>query len=532
MAVPAGAGHARHQPLRPGDRRGHHQGAGAGAAPTARMAGWARRFRIAIQGDEPAHEAAVHLAPLPRARPGGGASSGGRRLGDAPAKGRRRAASSSAASKSPRRASRSSSSATSSAPTPAATANIAAASAPFSTCGGDRPSRPSATRRATACATPPYGILGGKDGLPAPLRAAVAGRATRVLKTKEVGIADPPGDRLRHRVRRAAAAGATPAQRRDRAPPRRRRRNGVVTQQRTRASRRSAAGADMYRIGIDVGGTFTDLVAVDERGPRTHRQVRLDAARPLDRRDRRARRSWPPSSAPIARALLGADRAHRARHHGGDQRAARAQGRAGRPADHRRPPRRHRDARGAQGRPLQPPHAAARAAGAARPPARRARAHALRRHASRPRSTARSLEAAIAALAKARRRGGRRLLPARLPRPAPRAGDRDARWRGAARRLRLAVVRGAAADQGVRAGLDDGRQRLRRARRWRATWRGSRARLASARLPRRRADHAVARRRGADRASRRGWPRAPCCRARRAASPAAATARGCSARAT
>ena len=37
----------------------------------------------------------------------------------------------------------------------------------------------------------------------------------------------------------------------------------------------------MYRIGIDIGGTFTDLAAVDDDGRVSHRQVRLDPRGPV-----------------------------------------------------------------------------------------------------------------------------------------------------------------------------------------------------------------------------------------------------------
>ena len=73
-----------------------------------------------------------------------------------------------------------------------------------------------------------------------------------------------------------------------------------------------------------------------------------------------------------------------------------------------------------------------------------------------------SLDGAIAMLWEER---SRRSRSATFTPSATRATSRRPRRRfaGAARRLRLAVVRGAAADQGVRAGLDDDRQRLCRA---------------------------------------------------------------------
>ena len=214
----------------------------------------------------------------------------------------------------------------------------------------------------------------------------------------------------------------------------------------------------MYRIGVDVGGTFTDLVAVDDFGKATLAKVPSTPDDPsvgvldgLEAAGGNARDR--------ARGAAGRDRARRSRDDGRDQCAARTQGRAGRAVDDRRPSRRDRDARGAEGRPLQSAPAAARTARPAQAAPRRARAAARRRQ---------GRDAARPGLARSRRRcaetgtgrGGRGLLPARLPRPAARARDQGGDRTRTARHLRLAVLGGAAADQGVREGLDDRRQRL------------------------------------------------------------------------
>ena len=73
-----------------------------------------------------------------------------------------------------------------------------------------------------------------------------------------------------------------------------------------------------------------------------------------------------------------------------------------------------------------------------------------------------SLEHAIATLKQPGRGGRRHLLPAQLARRQPRACHGGGRARCHARRLRRALGRRAAADQGVRPRLHDRRQRLRR----------------------------------------------------------------------
>ena len=44
----------------------------------------------------------------------------------------------------------------------------------------------------------------------------------------------------------------------------------------------------MSTIGVDVGGTYTDLVATDETGRHDIREIAVDAGGPVDRRDGRA----------------------------------------------------------------------------------------------------------------------------------------------------------------------------------------------------------------------------------------------------
>ena len=52
-----------------------------------------------------------------------------------------------------------------------------------------------------------------------------------------------------------------------------------------------------YRVGIDVGGTFTDFLVIGSGGAADRAQDELDARRPVGRRRHRARRRSPPCSA-------------------------------------------------------------------------------------------------------------------------------------------------------------------------------------------------------------------------------------------
>ena len=192
VGEPAGAVDPLHEPLRPGDRRGRDQGARPGVPGRARWPGWGRRFRIAIQGTDPRSDRPF-IWHMFHARPGGGASpagdgwptagegqaAGGIKFGsvevtevrfplffarhefrpDSGGDGRYRGGVGSVLE---------------------LRAEIAA------------PARANTAGDGTRHA--PYGILGGKDGLPHRYRLRSRGRPDRVLKTKEVGVVVRPGD--------------------------------------------------------------------------------------------------------------------------------------------------------------------------------------------------------------------------------------------------------------------------------------------------------------------------------------------------
>ena len=314
-------------------------------------------------------------------------------------------------------------------------------------------------RRGAPC---PYGFFGGKDGLPHRYRLHRAGGAKRVLRPRS--RRSHTAGRSCSRSNRAGGGGwgppaSDPAARAadvrtaSSAPAPTPSRDGSL-----RCSVRLGAD-DMYRIGIDVGGTFTDLVAVDAAGAST-----------LAKAPRRPQ--IPPTGVLDGLALLAAElgldladllaRTERIVH--GTTVATNAL----------------LERKGARSA-CSPPRAIATLSRCARASRTIATTCACRRPclwcraraawacasacASTARSNAarrRSLDRAIDALAHGRRRGGRRLLSARLPEPRARKGHGASACARAAGRLRVALVGGAAADQGIRAGLDDGGQRLRR----------------------------------------------------------------------
>ena len=212
------------------------------------------------------------------------------------------------------------------------------------------------------------------------------------------------------------------------------------------------------RAGIDIGGTFTDLVVYDDASGAFVVGKTLTTPDDPSRRDR-GRAGGDPGVRERGDGCPGPDHP---RHDAGHQRADRAQGRADRAAGQRGVPRFARDRPRASLRPLRPAAGDAASPGAARAALRRAGAHPGRRLDPPGARSGRGVCRAPGARAgRGRDRGGRHRLPQQLRQPragATRAGGRAARRAGYPR---LDLVRRGAGDPRVRAHLDDRRQCLR-----------------------------------------------------------------------
>ena len=142
-----------------------------------------------------------------------------------------------------------------------------------------------------------------------------------------------------------------------------------------------------YRIGVDVGGTFTDLVLLRADGTVRAGEDADDAAATSPRACSTAWRAWRrPRGSPASATLLAATTLDRARHHDGRQHDDPDVGRADRTARHRGLPRRDRVAALLQGGHLGPRLPRARADRAPSGPPRDPRAghrRGRRRHAAR-----------------------------------------------------------------------------------------------------------------------------------------------------
>ena len=228
------------------------------SCPERAMAGWSRRFRIAIQGEDP-RTGKNFIWHLFQARPGGGASSGGdgwSSIGEWHSVGGLKFGSLEVAEVRfplhfrPMN----------SAQAPAATASIAAASASSLdlVLETEKPAQ-AATPRATARAT-------------VPAACSAARTACRIIIA-----CCPKAARRACCAPRKSASNCVPAIASRSAPPaaaagdRRAKRSAEARAARPRAGPdgRCAGGAGvlmMFTIGVDVGGTYTDLVAIDETG--------------------------------------------------------------------------------------------------------------------------------------------------------------------------------------------------------------------------------------------------------------------------
>ena len=140
-------------------------------------------------------------------------------------------------------------------------------------------------------------------------------------------------------------------------------------------------------IGIDTGGTFTDLIAFVGGELRTHKVLSTphDPARAV----LRGLRELLPEARP---------RLHHLRVDGGHQCVAGTARRAGRPADDGGVRRRHRDRPAESAAAVRARAAPSAAAGAARAPHRRRRAHAVRRPRAASAHAVRALRAALRAV--------------------------------------------------------------------------------------------------------------------------------------
>ena len=153
-----------------------------------------------------------------------------------------------------------------------------------------------------------------------------------------------------------------------------------------------------YRVGIDVGGTFTDFLVLGGDGDAARPQDELDARRPVARPRRPASRRSPRRSAPTLADVPGRRRADRARHDRHDERRAHPPRRAHRACSATEGFRdalalRNGTARGA----VRQPPAAARAARPALPAPRRRRSASTTRATRSRRSTSDDVRAACRA---------------------------------------------------------------------------------------------------------------------------------------
>ena len=190
LAVPAGAGDARHQPLRPGDRRGRHQGAQR-RLPRSRAGRLVAALPHRDLGQEPADARRPFIWHLFHARGGGGASSAGdgwETAGEGQAAGGIKFGSVEVAeARFPlffeRHEFR---------PDSFGDGQFRGGVGSVLTLRMETTEPAKGNTAGDGVRHPSYGILGGKDGLPHRY-VMVAGGKRRVLKTKEVGIPIPPG---------------------------------------------------------------------------------------------------------------------------------------------------------------------------------------------------------------------------------------------------------------------------------------------------------------------------------------------------